>query len=271
MRFVRYMHHIDETKSEPRWGALDNGDVFALAGDPFTNPDARRGMRLGRLEEMQLLAPVVPGKLLAVGRNYIKHIEEMAARMGANSNLPARPDHPTFFLKPTSAIIGPNAAIVYPTGQTQHVEHEAELGLVIGRRGRKIPEAEALSYVFGYLCGNDVSARDLRDDGQWMRGKGFDTFAPLGPCIVDGIDASDLRITTRVNGELRQDSRTSDLLYKIPHLISFISQAMTLEAGDVIITGTPSGVSAIHPGDVVEVEIEGIGVLRNPVVADATG
>ena len=271
MRFVRYLHHINATRSEPRWGTLDAGDVFALAGDPFTIPDVRRGVWVGRFEELPMLAPVAPRKLLAVGRNYMKHIEEMAARAGPNSSLPPRPEHPTFFLKPATAIIGPNEAIVYPTGQTQHLEHEAELGLVIGRRGRKIPEAEALSYVFGYLCGNDVSARDLRDDGQWMRGKGFDTFAPLGPCIVDGIDASDLRISARVNGKVRQDSRTSDLLYKLPHLISFISQAMTLEVGDVIITGTPSGVSAIHPGDVVEVEIEGIGVLRNPVVADSTG
>jgi 2-keto-4-pentenoate hydratase/2-oxohepta-3-ene-1,7-dioic acid hydratase in catechol pathway len=270
MKYVRYLHRSDDTRGEPRWGTLDAGDVFALAGDPITNPDVHRGMRIGSFDELPMLAPVSPGKLLAVGRNYIKHIEEMAARAGPTSNLPPRPEHPTFFLKPTTAIVGPNAPIVYPTGQTRHVEHEAELGLVIGRRGRKIPESKALQYVFGYLCGNDVSARDLRDDGQWMRSKGFDSFAPLGPCIVDDLDASDLRVSARVNGELRQDSRTSDLLYKIPHLIAFISQAMTLEAGDVIITGTPSGVSAIHPGDVVEIEIEGIGVLRNPVVADST-
>jgi 2-keto-4-pentenoate hydratase/2-oxohepta-3-ene-1,7-dioic acid hydratase in catechol pathway len=118
------------------------------------------------------------------------------------------------------------------------------------------------------LCGNDVSARGLGDDGQWMRGKGFDTFAPLGPWLVTGLDASDLRIVARLNGEVKQDSRTSDLLFKIPQLIAFISQAMTLEPGDVIMTGTPSGVSALKPGDVVEVEIEGIGTLRNPVVAD---
>lgn len=269
MKFVRYMHRINDSLSEPRWGAIDGNDIVSVAGNPYANTEVRRGVWLGRLGEVPLLAPVTPSKLLAVGRNYIKHIEEMAARAGPNSNLPPRPDHPTFFLKPPSAIIGPDANIVYPTGRTNHVEHEAELGLVIGRRARKVSESEALQYVFGYLCANDVSARDLRDNGQWMRGKGFDTFAPLGPCIVNDIDASDLRMVCRVNGEIRQDTRTSDLLFKIPHLISFISQAMTLEPGDVIITGTPSGVSPIHPGDVVEVEIEGIGVLRNPVVADS--
>jgi 2-keto-4-pentenoate hydratase/2-oxohepta-3-ene-1,7-dioic acid hydratase in catechol pathway len=269
MKFIRYLHRIDDQRSEPRWGIIDGNDVHALAGEPFASADVRPGAWTGRLDDVKLLAPATPTKLLAVGSNYIKHIEEMAARMGPNSNLPPRPEHPTFFLKPLSAIIGPNANIVYPTGQTKHVEHEAELGLVIGKRCRKVSEADALSYVFGYLCGNDVSARDTRDDNQWMRGKGFDTFAPLGPYLVTGIDASDLRIIARVNGQLRQDSRTSDLLFKIPTLISFISQAMTLEAGDVIITGTPSGVSAIQPGDVVEVEIEGLGVLRNPVVADS--
>jgi 2-keto-4-pentenoate hydratase/2-oxohepta-3-ene-1,7-dioic acid hydratase in catechol pathway len=269
MKIVRYAHRINDSLSEPRWGLIIGSDLHALAGDPFGSVELRRGIFLMPLSEAILLAPVMPTKLLAVGRNYIKHIEEMAARAGPNSNLPPRPEHPTFFLKPNSAIIGPGAHIVYPTGQTSHVEHEAELGIVISRRARKVSEADALSYVLGYLCGNDVSARDLRDDGQWMRGKGFDTFAPLGPYVVTEIDASDLRIQCRVNGQLRQDSRTSDLLYKIPQLISFISQAMTLEPGDVIITGTPNGVSAIHPGDVVEVEIEGLGVLRNPVVADS--
>jgi len=253
--------------AEAYWGMLDGDELFALAGDPFSGPDVGRGPHVSPLAEAQLLAPVVPSKLLAVGRNYVKHIEEMAARASANPALSARPDHPTFFLKPTSSIVGHNAAIVYPTGQSQHVEHEAELGLVIGRRGRNIAESEALDYVFGYLCANDVSARDIRDDGQWMRSKGFDTFAPLGPWIETELDPADLRITARVNGQLKQDSRTSDLLFNIPHLISFISRAMTLEPGDVIITGTPSGVSAISPGDVVEVEVEGIGILRNPVFA----
>ena len=139
---------------------------------------------------------------------------------------------------------------------------------MIGRRAVRgeISEASALSYVFGYLCANDVSARDMRDDGQWRCGKSFDTFAPLGPYLVTDIDASDLRIQACVNRVTKQDSRTSDLLFKLPHLIAFISQALTREAGDVIITGTPSGVSAIQPGDVVEVEVERLGVLRNPVV-----
>ncbi len=264
MRIVRYLDN-----AEPYWGVVERDEVFALAGDPFGGGALKRGPRVYPLAEARLLAPAAPGKLLAVGRNYVKHIDEMAARPNANPALAARPDHPTFFLKPPTAIIGHNAAIVYPTGQTQHVEHEAELGFVIGRRGRKIPESDAMADIFGYLCANDVSARDCRDDGQWMRGKGFDTFAPLGPWIETALDPSDLRIVARVNGQVRQDSRTSDLLFKIPQLISFISNAMTLEPGDVIITGTPSGVSAIQPGDVVEIEIDGIGVLRNPVVADS--
>ncbi|MBI1800914.1 MAG: fumarylacetoacetate hydrolase family protein [Chloroflexi bacterium] len=263
MKLVRLMHD-----GAPRWGLLDGNDILAIDGDPYSPDDQKaRGGWLTTLDRAQLLAPAAPGKLLAVGRNYIKHIEEMAARAGANPLLPPRPDHPTFFLKPNSAIIGPNTPIVYPVQQTSRVEHEAELGLVIGRRAKRVSEADAMDIVAGYLCGNDVSARDLRDDGQWMRGKGFDTFAPLGPYLVTGIDASDLRIQARVNGVVKQDSRTSDLLFKLPQLISFISQAMTLEPGDVIITGTPSGVSEIHPGDVVEIEIEDIGVLRNPVVA----
>ena len=254
-KIVRYLHSSAGAAAEPRWGIVEGDEVFTLIGEPFSGFALLPGSRVGRLDQVQLLAPVTPSKLLAVGRNYIKHIEEMAARAGANPNLPPRPTHPTFFLKPNSAIVGHHAPIVYPAGQANLVEHEAELALVIGRRGKKIPESEALNYVFGYLCGNDVSARGLGDDGQWMRGKGFDSFAPLGPWIVTGLDASDLRITARVNGVTKQDSRTSDLLFKIPHLIAFISRAMTLEAGDVILTGTPSGVSALKPGDVVEIEI----------------
>lgn len=261
MKIIRYA-----AGAEARWGAVEGDEVYALPGNPAVDPSLRPGARVGTLSGLSLLAPVAPTKLLAVGRNYMKHIDEMAAR--GPSNLPPRPLNPTFFLKPNSAIIGPGANIVYPTGRAELVEHEAELALVIGKRGRKIAEADALSHVFGYLCANDVSARGLGDDGQWMRGKGFDTFAPLGPCVVTGLDASDLRITARLNGVTKQDSRTNDLLFKIPQLIAFISQAMTLEAGDVILTGTPSGVSAMKPGDVIEIEIEGIGTLRNSVVAD---
>jgi 2-keto-4-pentenoate hydratase/2-oxohepta-3-ene-1,7-dioic acid hydratase in catechol pathway len=260
MKYVRVTHN-----GAPHWGVVEGDDIFALSDAPYHHP--QRGERLTTLANAEWLAPATPTKLLAVGRNYIKHIEEMAARAGANSNLPPRPDHPTFFLKANSAISGHHTPIVYPTGLSKHVEHEAELGLVIGRRARNVSEADALSYVFGYLCANDVSARDMRDDGQWMRGKSFDSFAPLGPYLVTDMDASDLWIQARVNGVTKQDSRTSDLLFKLPQLIAFISQAMTLEAGDVIITGTPSGVSAIQPGDVVEIEVEGLGVLRNPVIA----
>jgi 2-keto-4-pentenoate hydratase/2-oxohepta-3-ene-1,7-dioic acid hydratase in catechol pathway len=172
-----------------------------------------------------------------------------------------------FFLEPPSAVIGPGAPIVYPAHLSQRVEHEAELVVVIGRRARHVRRKDAFSYVLGYTCGNDVTARDLqRRDGQWSRAKGFDSFCPLGPWIETDLDITDLSIQCRVNGELRQDGRTKDLVFPLDQLIAYVSAVMTLEPGDVILTGTPAGVSPLQPGDRVAVEVEGIGVLENSVV-----
>ena len=242
---------------EPRYGMVQGGVIYALRGDPFA--DFARGAPLGPVEDFTLLAPISPSKILAVGRNYAAHAAEHGAEV---------PREPLFFLKPPSSVIGPGQAIVHPR-LSRRVEHEAELALVIGRRVRKASLREAGEAILGYTCGNDVTARDIqRQDAQWTRGKGFDTFCPLGPWIAVGLDASDLEVTCRVNGELRQRGRTSQMIFPPAYLVSYISQVMTLEPGDVILTGTPAGVGILHPGDVVEVEIEGIGVLRNPVVSE---
>jgi 2-keto-4-pentenoate hydratase/2-oxohepta-3-ene-1,7-dioic acid hydratase in catechol pathway len=215
------------------------------------------------LDQVRLLAPCQPSKIVALGKNYAAHAREMAAK-GMSSEVPSEP---LIFLKPPSAVIGPGEAIVYPA-MSQQVDYEAELVVVIGRRAKSVAQGEARSYVLGYTCGNDVTARDLqKKDGQWTRGKGFDTFCPLGPWIVTNPDPANLHLETRVNGVVRQSGVTSDLIFGVEVLVSHISQIMTLEPGDVIMTGTPAGVGPLVPGDVVEVEIEGIGVLRNPVVA----
>jgi 2-keto-4-pentenoate hydratase/2-oxohepta-3-ene-1,7-dioic acid hydratase in catechol pathway len=177
------------------------------------------------------------------------------------------PEEPLMFLKPRSAMIASGEPIERPGGY-ERVDFEGELGVVVGQRARRVSRDRALDFVLGLVCANDVTVRDLQKrDGQWIRAKGFDTFCPLGPRIVAGLDPAKLAITTRVNGVVKQDSTTADLIFDVPTLISFISAHMTLEAGDVILTGTPSGVGNLTPGDVVEVEIEGVGTLRNPVIA----
>jgi 2-keto-4-pentenoate hydratase/2-oxohepta-3-ene-1,7-dioic acid hydratase in catechol pathway len=197
-------------------------------------------------------------KIVAVGRNYAAHAAEHGDEV---------PSQPLIFLKPPSAVIGPGESIVCPP-QSAQVEHETELAVVIGQRARRVAAANAWAHVLGYTCANDVTARDLqRSDGQWSRAKGFDTFAPLGPWIVTELDPTDLNVVCRVNGQVKQQASTADMVFKIPQLIEYITAAMTLEPGDVILTGTPEGVSPIRPSDHVEVEVEGIGVLRNPVVA----
>ena len=199
-----------------------------------------------------------PTKIVGIGQNYRAHALEMGKGL---------PEEPLMFLKPPSAIILDGAAIERPAGY-ERVDYEGELGVVIGQRARRVPRDRALEVVAGFTCVNDVTVRDLqKKDGQWTRAKGFDTFCPLGPRVVPGLDPSNLRITTRVDGVVRQDSTTADLIFDVPTLIAFCSQHMTLEPGDIISTGTPSGVGNLVPGNVVEVEIEGIGVLRNPVIA----
>jgi 2-keto-4-pentenoate hydratase/2-oxohepta-3-ene-1,7-dioic acid hydratase in catechol pathway len=211
------------------------------------------------ISQVRLLAPVIPGKILCIGRNYIAHAKEQNAEV---------PEVPLLFLKPPSALIGMNDTIFLPP-QSKLVEHEAELVVVIGKRGRWISPENALDYVLGYTVGIDVTARDLqRRDGQWTRGKGFDTFCPIGPWIETEFDPSDALITCHVNGELRQMASTRDMVFRVNQLIAYTSSVMTLEPGDILMTGTPSGVGPLMPGDTIEVNIEGIGKLRNSVLAE---
>lgn len=241
----------------PVQALMTDGGIHEIASWRDGRPLA--GRRLGPAGEFRLLSPCMPTKILAVGLNYATH----AAELGM-----AVPEEPLFFLKPPSAVIGPGEAIVYPRLSRQ-VDYEAELAVVIGRRARRVAREEALTYVLGYTCALDVTARDFqRADGQWTRAKGFDTFCPLGPWIVPDLDPHDLLVECRVNGQVRQRARTSDLIFSVENLIHRASWVMTLEPGDVLLTGTPSGVGPLQPGDQVEVEIEGIGVLRNFVLAE---
>jgi len=199
----------------------------------------------------------MPSKTVCVGMNYLDHIKELGSDI---------PEEPVLFLKPTTAVIGPCDSIILPA-ISKRVDYEGELAIVIGKRARHLSEENALDCVFGYTCANDVTARDLqKKDGQWARCKGFDTFLPIGPCIETKLDAGALTIRTMLNGKVEQDSNTNQLLFKIPKLISFITECMTLEPGDVILTGTSSGVGPIASGDTVSVEIEGIGTLENTAV-----
>ncbi|MCX9085279.1 MAG: fumarylacetoacetate hydrolase family protein [Candidatus Methanoperedens sp.] len=214
------------------------------------------------LEELEILPPTNPGKIICVGLNYTDHARELGMPL---------PKNPLIFLKPPSSTQSHNGMIEYPD-QVRRLDYEGELAIIIGKKCRNVQSSIAGSVIMGYTCFNDITARDLQKvDGQWTRSKSFDTFAPIGPFITDpDLDVSDLFIRTRVNGELRQDSRTSKLIFNIPRLIEFISGIMTLEPGDVIATGTPPGVGELHVGDNVEVEIENIGVLKNRVIKART-
>ena len=204
------------------------------------------------------MIPVKASKIIAIGRNYAAHARELGNDV---------PTVPIVFFKPPSALIGPNDAIVLPP-QSSRVEFEAEIGVVIGRRTRDATAVEAERAVGGFVCVNDVTARDLqKTDGQWGRAKGFDTFCPVGPRVVSGPDWRALEVIGRVNGQERQRAPSSDMIFSIPALIQFLSGVMTLEPGDLICTGTPAGVGPLAPGDVVEVEIPGVGILSNPVIA----
>ena len=254
MRIIRYQTR----ETPPGYGWLLEEMVGPLAGSPFD--EFRRLEATLPLAEVQLLAPVQPSKILCVGRNYAAHAEEHGAEV---------PEVPMLFLKPPSSVIGPGETIILPP-QSQQVEHEAELAVVIGKRGRWIPSETALEFVLGYTIANDVTARDLqRRDGQWSRAKGFDTFCPLGPWIETDFDPSDALVTCHVNQDMRQMGSTRDMVFQVRQLIAFASSVMTLEAGDLILTGTPAGVGPLIPGDTVEVTIEGLGSLRNPVAAEA--
>ncbi len=256
------MSHIARfsTPEGPRYGLITGRILYALAGPadttPFDGRDLTPGERVGPVEKSALLPPVMPSKIVCIGRNYAAHAAEQNA---------ALPEEPMLFLKPPSALIGHGAEIILPPGAGR-VDHEAELAVIIGRRAAHVRREDALDYVLGYTCANDVSARDYqKKDGQWGRAKGFDTFCPLGPWIVTDLDPSDLAIACHVNGERRQSARTSDMIFDVATLVSFVSGVMTLLPGDVLLTGTPSGVSPLAEGDTVEVTIEGIGTLHNTV------
>ncbi|WP_344856936.1 fumarylacetoacetate hydrolase family protein [Planomonospora alba] len=243
------------------FGVVEGGPgeefVSAISGHPF-GPIQFTGERHA-LTDVKLLAPMLPSKVVAIGRNYAEHAREMGGEV---------PEEPLFFLKPSTSVIGTGDAIAYPVGLSQRVDYEGELAVVIGRLCHQVPVERAHEVVFGYTCANDVTARDLqKKDVQFTRAKGFDTFCPLGPWIQTELDPADLGITTKVNGEVRQSSRTSKLMYDIPALIAHVSAVMTLIPGDVILTGTPEGVGPLEIGDEVSVGIEGIGTLSNVVVS----
>ncbi len=245
-----------------RYGLLEGDVIRGLRGSPFARAGssfALDGSRYG-LDEVRLLAPCLPSKIVCLGLNYRSHAEE--------TKLPV-PSVPLIFLKPSTAVIGPDEEIILPR-LSRRVDYEGELGVVIGRKAKDVPQNRARDYVLGYTCVNDVSERhNQAEDGQWTRAKGYDTFAPIGPWIETEIVPDDLKIETYLNGELRQSARTSDLIFGVAELISFISGVMTLLPGDIIATGTPSGIDRMNPGDVVEVSIEKIGTLRNFVVGSS--
>lgn len=250
MRFVRFQHNGDS----PRYGWLHEDQVGEIQGDLFGS--YRRKKTTIPLKDVRLLAPTVPSKIVCVGRNYVDHAKELGNEV---------PKVPLIFLKAPSSVIADGEAVVLPPQSTQ-VEHEGELVAVIGKRGRNVTAEAAKDYILGYTIGNDVTARDLQKvDGQWTRAKGFDTFCPFGPWIDTDFDPSDALITCRVNGQMRQMASSRDMVFNIGVLIAYISSVMTLEPGDLIFTGTPAGVGVLKPGDVVEVEIDGLGVLKNPV------
>ncbi|HZP22796.1 MAG TPA: fumarylacetoacetate hydrolase family protein [Terriglobales bacterium] len=261
MKYCRFSH-----QGASRYGLIETvGGVEritqAQAGPPF-GPRTFDGAQKCDLaiEAVRLLAPAEPTKIVCIGRNYREHAKELNH---------AIPTEPLFFLKPPSSVIAPGEEIRRPIDLSQRVDHEGELAVVIGKRCYRLGDSEDVRpYIVGYSCLNDVTARDLQNkDGQWSRAKGFDTFCPIGPAVVAGLDPwKGVGVQTRVNGELRQDGTTADFLFPLDVLVRFITQVMTLEAGDVIATGTPAGVSPLNAGDVVEISVEGVGTLRNPVV-----
>jgi 2-keto-4-pentenoate hydratase/2-oxohepta-3-ene-1,7-dioic acid hydratase in catechol pathway len=255
MRIARFT-----TGDDPRYAVLDESGtgLLVLTGDPLYTPIVLTGQRVA-LEDARLLAPVIPrSKIVGVGRNYADHAVEMG------NELPAEP---LLFLKPNTSVIGPGDPIVLPR-YSREVHHEAELAVVISRLCKDVPRERVRDVVLGYTVANDVTARDVqRSEPQWTRAKGFDTSSPLGPYIVTDLDPSDLAVRAWVDGELRQDGRTRDMVFDVADLVAYISGVFSLLPGDVILTGTPAGVGEIRAGQRVEVEVEGIGVLSNPVVA----
>jgi 2-keto-4-pentenoate hydratase/2-oxohepta-3-ene-1,7-dioic acid hydratase in catechol pathway len=248
MKIVRFI----DSDEKMHYGWLDENKIGLIEGDVFG--EYQRLEPSISIRSIKLLAPVSPQKIICVGRNYVEHATEQNFEI---------PESPQLFLKPPSAIISNSETILIPL-QSHQVEHEAELVVIIGKKGRWIPVEESFDYIFGYSIGNDVTARDIQyKDLQWTRGKGFDTFCPIGPWIETELDPADCLITCRVNGELRQMASTREMVFSVNQIVAYVSTIMTLEPGDVIFTGTPAGIGALKVGDSVEIEIEGIGILQN--------
>ncbi|MFI5733871.1 fumarylacetoacetate hydrolase family protein [Kribbella sp. NPDC051587] len=259
MRIARFS--VDD---EPKYGIVETDDPEGLVGtvalldsDPLYRPVQLTGETLP-LADVRLLAPVIPrSKVVCVGRNYAAHAAELGNEV---------PPEPMIFLKPNTSVVGPLDGIVYPE-QTNDLQFEGELAIVIGRICRDLPKERAEEVIFGYTIANDVTARDLqKTDGQWARAKGYDTFCPLGPWIQTDLDVADLRVTTTLNGETKQDGRTSQFIFDIPTVLAYITSFTTLLPGDVVLTGTPAGVGPMLPGDSVSVTVEGLGTLTNRVI-----
>ena len=269
MRVVRYVDvvpGVPEDWQRPQWGVLVDDSVCPVdkaphdamaSGEPLHSAGPMRS-----LDQVRLLAPVTPSKVVCVGRNYAEH----AAEFGNEA-----PSEPLIFLKPPTAIVGPDAPVVYPA-ISERVDHEGELAVTIGRSCRHLREAEANHVIFGYTIANDVTARDLqRKDGQWTRGKGFDTFGPVGPWIDTDYDPANRWVRCSVNGELRQDGNTALMIHSVARILAYVTEFMTLEPGDIVMTGTPAGVGAVQPGDTMVVQVEGLGELSNTVVSEQVG
>jgi 2-keto-4-pentenoate hydratase/2-oxohepta-3-ene-1,7-dioic acid hydratase in catechol pathway len=259
MRIARFVHpggmSFGLVEGDEAAG-VDALTVTAIDGHPFG--ELKLTDKRFALADVRLLSPILPSKVIGIGRNYADHAAEHGAEV---------PKEPLLFLKPSTSVIGPHDVIKLPP-QSKHVEHEAELAVVIGASGaRRVDRANAAATIFGYTCANDVTARDLqRSDAQWTRAKGFDSFCPIGPWITTDVDPSDVEVRCEVNGEVRQLGRTSQLVFDVATLISYVSHVMTLLPGDIILTGTPAGVSPLVSGDTVSVSIGGLGELRNPVL-----
>lgn len=252
MKYVRFSH-----ENKVSFGILEGKEIKVLSRSYFCSNSTETGERLP-LQKVKLLAPTEFGKALCIGLNYRDHAEEF--------KLPI-PERPVVFMKASTAIADPEGDIVYPRDMSAHLDYEGELTVVIGKKCHRVSEEEATDHILGYTIANDVTARDLQSKtGQWTVAKGFDTFCPIGPYIETVIDPSSLELETRVNGEVKQHSNTKNLIFKIPYLVSYLSHVMTLNAGDIILTGTPSGISRLEEGDTVEITIEGLGTLRNKVV-----
>ncbi len=260
MRIVRFSAPADlGVGTDPLFGVLNDQDsILVLRGDPIYSGIVPQDKSL-KLSDVKLLAPVIPrSKVVCIGKNYADHAAEMDSVV---------PTEPIIFIKPNTSVIGPNETIIWPS-MSERVDHEVELAIVIGRICKEVPAAKASDVIYGYTIANDVTARDLqKKDGQWSRAKGFDTFCPLGPWIETEFVPKDQKITATLNGEIRQSSVLSEMIFKIPQIIEFVTNVMTLLPGDVVLTGTPAGIGPMPAGASISVAIEGLGTLTNKVSA----